>query len=429
LSNSAKTQSKELFQLLKWENPQKQKSLIAWYDAQDLSTIKRSKSNSNNIFSINDKSIWGNNITQPDELSQPVLFFDENWAKNGISFQNGGYMVFKFSNVKTIQDITSFVVCKNDIGASKLLYDLSLEDGEGVASCYSGLNSIESRVPNSLVSYSPDFSNNPNKYLILSTRGRAGDIKSSMNEYSYSGSGYRNFQGSVYNRIRLSTKPGDAPSDGVLYELILFDTKLTDDEFAKVKDYLNKKYAIRPNGSINKELQKSSTANSASQKQIAKSNVQSPVKSVSKSPVNQIKKIEVGDTYKGGVIYELYGDGSGGKLFYYTVAGTYQDIQDRVKNEYRNGIKLYMADDYDLQQLFQLGLIGPDAGDGRWTNFWFMGDRRMKSFSYPFSCKAETILNLSSDSNERISSIVRFGYAVDRYSSKCYAASVGYFKF
>ena len=38
-------------------------------------------------------------------------------------------------------------IIKNSLGGSKLLYDLGLEGGEGLASCYAGNNKIESRVP------------------------------------------------------------------------------------------------------------------------------------------------------------------------------------------------------------------------------------------------------------------------------------------
>jgi hypothetical protein len=240
-------QENQIFKILNWNTPEKQKNLLVWYDPQDLSTVKTLGMNSSSIQALVDKSNWRNTIYQQNTNFQPILISDSNWGngtKNGVSFHRGGYMVFKFEKTKSINEVTSFVVCKNNIGGSQLLYDLSLEGGEGVASCYSGNNSIETRVPNSLVSFVPDFNNNVNKYLIISTRGKSGNIQSHLNESSYNGAGNRNFQGSTYNRIRLSTQPGDAPSNGVLYELILFDTKLSDQEFELVKGYLEKKYQI-----------------------------------------------------------------------------------------------------------------------------------------------------------------------------------------
>jgi hypothetical protein len=139
------------------------------------------------------------------------------------------------------------------------------------------------------------------------------------------------------------------------------------------------------------------------------------------------KKLSIGSHYKGGVVYELYADGSGGKVFFYVSSDNYNTMQMEVENEYRNGIKCYVADDYELQTLFQMDLIGPNAGDDGWTYLWFMGDRRMSSYSKPYACKAETILNLPQDSNERISKIINYGWEKDRYSGNCKYAVIGIF--
>lgn len=239
-------QSNELYNLLGWNTPKQQQQLIAWYDLQDAATINISKPG--HVFGINDKGIGKNHISQVREMHQPLLTRDEgftNGPKKGILFANGGYMVYKFPSEKSVNSITSFVVCKNDIGGSKLLYDLSIEGGEGIASCYSGLNKIESRVPNSLGDFEPNFSNNPGKHLLISTKGSSGNIKIDLNDgLKYLGPGTRNFVGTSYNRIRLSTENGVAPTDGTLYELILFDYELSDKDFQIVKNYLEKKYEI-----------------------------------------------------------------------------------------------------------------------------------------------------------------------------------------
>ena len=411
-------QSNELFKLLKWNSPEQQQRLIVWYDMQDNSTVKL---NSNKVYSINDKGLWKNHIIQNEANSQPLLIRDNDFAsgeKNGISFANGGYMVYKFKSEKSVKAITSFVVCKNEIGGSKLLFDLSNEGGEGIASCYSGQYKIESRVPNSSAQFEPDFSRNQSRRLLISTKGSAGKIKSYLNDALYSGPGSTIFNGTSYNRIRLSTPNSDAPTDGTLYELILFDYELNDNDFKIVKDFLEKKY----NHSFSSSSQTTVKTNLSS-KTASTAQPTSKTKPVTKTS----QSLRVGDAYKGGIIYELYQDGSGGELFFYTASGIYNNIQDYLKNYYESGIKCYMADDYDLQQLFRLNLIGPNVGDGSWTTLWFMGDRRMRSYTYPYACKGETILNLSDDSNERISTIIKYGYDVDRYKSKCKYAVIGIF--
>lgn len=237
-------QTNALYTLLNWNTKEQQKSLIAWYDLQDPSTVQLAANQG--VYRLNDKSIWKNHISQPNSSYQPLFITDSKLSAsatvNGISFANGGYMLLKFNTTKTIQAITSFVICKNSLGGSKLLYDLGLEGGEGIASCYAGNDKIESRVPNSLAALKPNFGTNPNQYLFIATRGSAGNVQASLNESQYNGQGTRNFVGDQFNRIRLSTEPGVAPSDGNLYELILFDRKLNDDEYDKVKNFLIEKY-------------------------------------------------------------------------------------------------------------------------------------------------------------------------------------------
>jgi hypothetical protein len=253
---AANAQNNELFKLLNWNTQQQQEQLLVWYDLQDVKTIKFSNKQTGQVYSINDKGIKGNHILQADKKYQPLFTSNSqfnNGPKNGISFANGGYMTYKFPSTKSLKTVTSFVVCKNDIGGSKLLYDLSLEGGEGIASCYSGLYKIESRVPNSLVGFEPKFNNNPLNYLLISTKGSSGNIKSSLNEVNYTGPGTRYFQGMSYNRIRLSTENGVAPTDGTLYELILFNNELSEQDFQIVKNYLEKKYDFISN-STNQSL-------------------------------------------------------------------------------------------------------------------------------------------------------------------------------
>lgn len=139
-------------------------------------------------------------------------------------------------------------------------------------------------------------------------------------------------------------------------------------------------------------------------------------------------KPKIGSRYKGGIIYKIYEDGSGGKLFFGVSRGTFQDIEDYLKNEYRSGIQCYMADDYDLQLLLQMGLIGPDAGDGTWNHLWYMGNRRVISYLKPVSYTAKDILNLPSDGNERLAEIVKYGSVGNRFEGEKYFAIIGYFK-
>lgn len=152
----------------------------------------------------------------------------------------------------------------------------------------------------------------------------------------------------------------------------------------------------------------------------------------SKSPVKKAaptKPLQVGDLYKGGKIYEIYQDGSGIKVFFGVEGGIYNSIQKSIKKAQDQGLNLYMANDYDLQKLFQLGFINPESNPehGSWRSLWFMGDRRMASFSYPYAHKASSIRNLSYDSNERIADIVQYAYKIDRYDGECLYALVGIF--
>jgi TPR repeat protein len=143
---------------------------------------------------------------------------------------------------------------------------------------------------------------------------------------------------------------------------------------------------------------------------------------------NQPQRIEIGAKYKGGIIFELYSDGSGGKVFFSVSSGTYDEFRRALDpGYYKEGLKFYMADDYELQKLFQLGLIGPDAGDGSWNSLWWLGERRMISYGKPMAEDAKSILNLPMNSNERTANLAQYGWVQDRYDGKCYAAFFGIF--
>jgi hypothetical protein len=137
---------------------------------------------------------------------------------------------------------------------------------------------------------------------------------------------------------------------------------------------------------------------------------------------------KVGDRYKGGVLFEIYSDGSGGKVFFASLANSYEVAHNYIKDLYENDVKCYMANDYDLQTLFELKLIGPDrGGNGSWSNFWWMGESRMYSYGKPFMYPASGILNLPKTSlgYDRTALIsTRFNIG-DRYDGNCWYAIVG----
>ena len=307
-------QTNHLYRLLNWNSSEQQKRLIAWYDLQDKTTIRLSTNTPNGVYSIDDKSVWKNNIKQPESSFQPLLKVDNgfiNGEKNGLSFANGGFMTYYFSSEKYVSAITSFVVCRNDIGGSKLLFDLSYDGGEGVASCYSGLYKIESRVPNSLAQFEPDFSNNPSKILLLSTKGSSGKIKSYLNEVSYLGPGSRNFQGTSYNRIRLSTPSGVAPTDGTLYELILFDYELDDAEFNIVKKYLEDKYQLNYeliNSSLSINEDGTKNISTTTQASVQNSNAENSKSSLLEGSSQNTQQKSLSDLIADKMIQEGYND-------------------------------------------------------------------------------------------------------------------------
>lgn len=150
---------------------------------------------------------------------------------------------------------------------------------------------------------------------------------------------------------------------------------------------------------------------------------------LTKTLISQVKsEMQIGSKFKGGTIFKLFSDGSGGKLLFYVASGTFNDAYRKLEVEFKNGIDLSMADDYELQDLFQQGLIGPDVGNGDWNHLWFMSGRRMKSYSRPYACAAKTIVSLPTGYSERISDLVRYAWDMDRYKDECYYAAVGIFK-
>jgi hypothetical protein len=156
----------------------------------------------------------------------------------------------------------------------------------------------------------------------------------------------------------------------------------------------------------------------------------SPSRSTKQKSVPKTQKIAVGSEYKGGIIYQLYSDGSGGKLLFGARTGmTFHEISRELENITINGITPYMADDYDLQDLYELGLIGPAQGQGTENHIWFLGERRKVSYGKPLGLTLREISNLSrDDSNQRVANIVSYGSELDRWKSKCWHAVIGIFK-
>jgi hypothetical protein len=165
---------------------------------------------------------------------------------------------------------------------------------------------------------------------------------------------------------------------------------------------------------------------SVAQKSTKKSGVST--QSSKKHSATQPKKLKIGGTYKGGIVYELYEDGSGGKVFIRAQTGlTYDESIRNIENKHINGLELYMASDYELQNLFNMGLVGPAKGHGNANQVWFLGERRNAGYEKPYGLTLNEISNLSNDSNERIAYIVEYGSKLDRYRHKCWHAIIGHF--
>lgn len=126
----------------------------------------------------------------------------------------------------------------------------------------------------------------------------------------------------------------------------------------------------------------------------------------------QKKEYKIGDRHDGGIIYELYADGSGGRIFYNIIlSDKYTDAKERLERE-----NLWMADDYDLQKIFKLGYINPNNCGCNWTgHLWFM--KRETSYSKCFTMSAASIMDLPDESSERTARIIQYGSKHDAYSN------------
>jgi uncharacterized protein (TIGR02145 family) len=128
---------------------------------------------------------------------------------------------------------------------------------------------------------------------------------------------------------------------------------------------------------------------------------------------NKLIELNVGDEYLGGTIFEIYSDGSGGKVFYPVLSDKLVDAKRYLKSE-----DLFMADDYALQKIFKLGLINYKIYGGV---LWFIN--RDISYSEGYGMTAESIIDLPDgyyDGSKRTGEIIRYGFKEDGYyGGKC----------
>ncbi len=128
-------------------------------------------------------------------------------------------------------------------------------------------------------------------------------------------------------------------------------------------------------------------------------------------------ELKVGDEYLGGTIFEIYEDGSGGKVFYSVMSDKLVAAQ-----MYLERVEWSMASDEDLQKIFKLGLINENNCECQWNgNLWFMN--RNLSYSVAYAMTAEDIMNLPDgyyDGAKRTAKIIQYGFKEDGYNGgKC----------
>jgi hypothetical protein len=128
--------------------------------------------------------------------------------------------------------------------------------------------------------------------------------------------------------------------------------------------------------------------------------------------------LNIGDEYLGGIIYKIYEDGSGGRVFYPSRTDKLVDAK-----VYLETYNKKMADDYDLQEIFKMGYINKNNCDCDWSgHLWFM-DRNI-TYSLAYAMKASDIFTLPEGydkSSARTAEIIRYGYETNGYTGgKCY---------
>ena len=212
--------------------------LAIWFDASEPSTMSLRESGGNYfVESWTGRSV-PNYFTQGNAASQPQYVAGLTYS--GVSMAGGKFMSGSLSGYTTPTGITTFWVVSMTNGNNDFLFGYSSSNAEDVSAFYDGNPYTEHRTPGVRRGYLfPSSPKAPNFLAVISGNSSAQGV--SMNDVVQSQAyDVPITLGATMTALKLSA--AGAPTNGTLYELIIYDTILTQANQALVIDYLKTKW-------------------------------------------------------------------------------------------------------------------------------------------------------------------------------------------
>jgi hypothetical protein len=222
--------------------------LYQWFDASFDSNITTRTSGGETFVESWTGRSGGYFVSQSTAANQPKLVSGAyGLPYSGITFSGGTDFMSGSAAVGSVIAVptgtTTFIVSRATADDNSLVYDIQMSGGtsEAVTSLYTNANAAQMRSVGGAV-LKTSYSSLPKYPLLLgATSGNTASRAGSFNDISQNSTSTIT-SGNFYSTIRFSTPVGEAPANAAIYELILYNRKLSQAEADAVLNYLKNKW-------------------------------------------------------------------------------------------------------------------------------------------------------------------------------------------
>jgi hypothetical protein len=215
-------------------------NLFQWFDASDSTTYSTRVSGSTTyVTSWSGKT--GATITQATTSLQPQLIqYANGLPYSGVSFAGIGVNLSGSTNTAVPSGNTTYIVSYNQNDNNSLQFSIDTNNGEGVSSQYTNINTVEARTPSRKVAFNNWTSRFDYPYSLLWVSGNSVSADGQLNGTSPSSTSTFS-AGTTMNGVRMSDISAD--SQGTIYEVLVYNRTVTSAEHALILSYLQRKWA------------------------------------------------------------------------------------------------------------------------------------------------------------------------------------------
>ena len=219
--------------------------IYQWFDASVGSNITTRVSGADTFVESWTGRTGGYSVNQTTGANQPKLVAGAYGLPfSGITFSGGTDLLSgSAGNVLTPSGNTTFIVCYVPDDTNALLFDVAASGGtsETTTSLYVNAGTVQMRSVGGSVNRNTWTTITKYPKLLGATSGNTSTRSGSFNDTTQSSTGTFT-SGSRYATIRFSTAAAVAPSNGTIYEVIVYNRVLTQTEANNVLTYLKSKW-------------------------------------------------------------------------------------------------------------------------------------------------------------------------------------------